>query len=331
MENPKNFIYLSENKINLIYPQIVDAFSNARITTEINLGAFKTEIQKELKEDSSVQKLSKIISYLEKKKSIGTIEETNQYFKGKIKARILVTGFHVLISGIYTDQKNNVKTIGLCCSLKNMIGYSFDETRIKDSRFFKRNFGEFEYFERNSNSLQFAQALDRIWRKQDEFEYVEYDTNKLREQKISKIQSTFQTSLSDSQLKAINEKPRFNKTLEKYARRRLDFYFLPSLERPKRFFIRLLIGRRLEAEKFEALVSKQKIKPLAEEMKRLEKELDNWESDDQKLLDTIKRVSRNIDARLINIEFVALTMLKGTSIDEEVILGSPLYISETFE
>lgn len=310
----KNYIYVSENKIDIFYPQVRDMLSDAKATVGINIGFFKAEYQKEMKESDKIVKLNKIINYLESTTSVGTIGSPSQFFRGEATVKILLNRNRVFMFGTSDDGVS----LGLCCSLKNMIGSDFEN--IEEDRDRYHSSASFAYFEnsfQNSSTLGFAWALNNVWKKEISFANSQFDFNKEREAALTKFK------LTEEQVRIINEKPFFNKILEKYATRNEGLKIRPmDFQRPVRYFINLIIGKELAAAKYEAIVTRRRALVLKNEIHKLEK-------GNQELLDFVKRTKDTITARSHRISFLAVTMLNGTSNGSKVVLGSPLYVCES--
>ena len=84
----KHYLYVSETKIDMLYPQILKTIlDNIDDESNINAGFSNTLTANPDSGKTLYDKLDLISSYLEKEGSIGTVDSPRQYFKGILPMR----------------------------------------------------------------------------------------------------------------------------------------------------------------------------------------------------------------------------------------------------
>jgi hypothetical protein len=165
----RNYIYRSDRKIDLLYSQVpLRRFDKLLLKLGISAGIAKVEISTDKQfVVSQESKLSKIEKDLESSDQIGTIENPKEFFFGKCACKLIVSGYKAFLVGW---TKTNY--VGLCCSLQHMVGYE-EESALKDPA------AEYRI---SSSNYGFASVLDKIGRREENFEKARYKHKKVREQ-----------------------------------------------------------------------------------------------------------------------------------------------------
>ena len=84
----KHYLYVSETKIDILYPQILKTIlDNIDDESNINAGFSSTLTANPDSGKTIYDKLDLVSSYLEKEGAVGTVDSPNQYFKGMLPMR----------------------------------------------------------------------------------------------------------------------------------------------------------------------------------------------------------------------------------------------------
>ena len=120
----KHYLYISETKINLLYPQILKTIlDNIDDESNINAGFSSTLTANPDSGKTLYDKLDLVSSYLEKEGSIGTVDSPKQYFKGILPMRWGSYGRDEKSQLVYFGGITDARTVlGLGGSINHVLG-----------------------------------------------------------------------------------------------------------------------------------------------------------------------------------------------------------------
>jgi len=132
----KDFVYLSNRKIDQMYSQLVATDSGQlEVRGEATIGFAKVGATVKPHEASdSIQKLARLIAHLRESGQIGTLADEAKYFAATISAHCLLIGqafFFADVEVEYNGLASHV-LLGLTCSLEHMVGGDYETTEGLD-------------------------------------------------------------------------------------------------------------------------------------------------------------------------------------------------------
>lgn len=120
----KHYLYVSETKIDMLYPQILKTILD-NIDDESNINAgFNTTLTANPDSGKTLyEKLDLVSSYLEKEGAIGTVDSPKQYFKGMFPMRWGPYGRDEKSQLVYFGGTTDAGTVlGLGGSIHHVLG-----------------------------------------------------------------------------------------------------------------------------------------------------------------------------------------------------------------
>ena len=120
----KNYLYVSETKIDILYPQILKTIlDNIDDESNINAGISSTLTANPDNEKTIYDKLDLVCSYLEKEGAVGTVDSSQQYFKGILPMRWDFYGRDEKSQLVYFGGVTDAGTVlGLGGSIHHVLG-----------------------------------------------------------------------------------------------------------------------------------------------------------------------------------------------------------------
>jgi hypothetical protein len=322
-----NFAYISQAKLNQMYPQIPGDFrpDKKKYGAELSLGILKLKAETEQENDSAsdISRLRRIVEYLSEEDELGEPSSFKRYFHGTVYAHCLFLGNRSFFFGSDISQQLTVN-VGFSCSTKHMIG-DYETPSASD---WNRPLGltRARYVPETSSNAGFAASLASLGMPQDDLERVERDHHDLRRDWLER----FQPTLAD--LQAIQKRKFLNGIVQIVHHDPLSGiqfqfgnHFPPPEPRPslrdKKLFapLRWLLGEELYRAKIHALNQsamykeadqKTKVHPLAHE-----------------ILTTIRFNVQHPEGDAQNYEYIAVRLLDGIVDGQRTILASPLYLA----
>jgi hypothetical protein len=84
----KYYLYLSESKVDMLFPQIPRAFlSGLSGELKVSLGVVSTTLKQGADSETKFAKLSTVIRYLEEHHAVGTVDQPEEYFSGTMQMK----------------------------------------------------------------------------------------------------------------------------------------------------------------------------------------------------------------------------------------------------
>jgi hypothetical protein len=302
----------------MYYPQLpheLEDDTTAKVS--INAGIVGAELSETPRQVSDLDRLDRVVTYLQNAGQVGTIESPRQFFRGQIRARSMISNPMLFFGGSHQFGDRN-KYVGLTCSMHHMIGYEYSHIAENKpgAHVYQSNIGPTcsERYEGSSSNIGFTRLLSEIFVKERLLESVHFDVNEERITRLSHY------SLSEDQNKIINRMAFLNPIISYihtdvltnlFRKGVLGLVFDP--------LFKLLLGRPGFSQKKEALFKQHTYKHV--DLNR------TLEDEDLQLLEAVISVTKNIHAPLRTYEFIAVKMLDGFWKENEVLLGSPLYVA----
>lgn len=160
----KNLVYISKSKLDIYFPQVPrDFLAGSTAKLKFNLGVMSAEFGATAPDTSSdIERLDKLIEYLDSKQLIGTaFENQKPFFRGHLDAGALIDGTRVFLGGEINDFDIKV-TICLCASAKHFLGYQETDNDRVTSKTTRISGIESRVFHLNSNTVDFAEVLTKV-------------------------------------------------------------------------------------------------------------------------------------------------------------------------
>jgi hypothetical protein len=117
----KYYLYISNTKVDMLYPQIPSRLrENLATELKIDFKVLSTTFSEEPPEETTISKLKVVTEYIEKNEPVGTVDEPKSYFKGTLPMKWGPYGENNEI--VYFAGSTSNTVFGLGGSMDHVIG-----------------------------------------------------------------------------------------------------------------------------------------------------------------------------------------------------------------
>jgi hypothetical protein len=310
----KHFVYLSTAKLKALSAQLPTPYrERAMAKTAPDLVIPKQEYEASSPEPPEHDAMQSLIQFLEQKGEIGTVKNPKRFFRGEFRARSLVDRRMVFFYGTERTE-GQIKHVGLTGAMKHMIGQAYRSAEQENfNPQLTQQVADSELFISGPPaSMACSKALLNLWEKDQNFQQSDFNHAAERLKRLAQYQLTEAEQKSLSKIQWANQIIHW-----------INGWSLSAVlcGRAARSFIKLIAGTKLYEAKSEALSEDDYLRSLGTSNAILKR-------DDQDLLHFVMNIGKQIQAPQRSYEFVAMTLADGRSYEDEVVLGSPLYIAD---
>jgi len=122
-ESMKYYVYVSDSKVDMLFAQIPSRFAERlAIELKIDFKIISASVSSGASNETRFSRLAIVKQYIEKHENVGSIDEPNEYFIGKMQ--MSWSKFPFTSQMVYFGGIANQTALGLAGSLKHVIGES---------------------------------------------------------------------------------------------------------------------------------------------------------------------------------------------------------------